>query len=93
MFEVVNSITHREVEAIDLEADPEAEPPLDQLFLEWRSDAARGVQASDDAAVTVFRELIGERDAESTPDLGTRAIVEQAEAALDALGGGSADVD
>ena len=92
VFDLVNNITHREIEAIDTEASPEAEPPLDQLFLEWRSSAARGMKASDDAALAVFREVIGERDAEATPDLGTRAIVEQAEAALAALGGASEEV-
>ena len=85
VFEIVNDLTHRQFEAIDLQAEPEAEPPLEDLFLEWRRSAARGVQASDEAALEAFRELLGGAGVGKPSDLGVAALHKRAEEALGAL--------
>ena len=44
MFEVTNTIANQPVRSIDPAAEDDAEPALDDLFLEWRTSTARGSQ-------------------------------------------------
>ena len=87
VFELINAVRNQPAKPID--DDPDAadgdEPALDDLFLEWRATAAKGVKAPHDAVRTLFAQALGGVGQDAAPDFGLTALRSAADRTLAAL--------
>lgn len=92
VFEIVNAVKGQKEKPIPGGDDPPPPtPPIDELFLEWRTTAATGIKASHDAVRQLFGQALGGAGAD---DFGVTNLAARAEARRAALtakqrGGGS----
>ena len=94
VFELLNAVRNSPVKPIDDDPDDGDEPPLDALFGEWRTTAAKGVKAPHDAVRTLFAQALGGVGQDAVPDFGLTALRAETDRTLTALaappnGGGS----
>ena len=85
VFELSNPITNQLVKAIDTTAADDEEPAFEELFLEWRTTRARGIQASHDAVGALFRAALGGAGQGATPDFGLTTLISATEETLRVL--------
>ena len=85
VFELLNAIANQPVKAIDPSGESNAEPALDDLFLEWRATAAHGVKAPHEAVQALFAQALGSVDQVATPDFGLTSLTSRAQEMLDRL--------
>ena len=85
VFELINTITNQPVKAIDPEHEGDAEPALDELFMEWRTAAARGIKAPHDAVGALFAQALGSAGQEAAADFGLTSLASSAQETLDHL--------
>ena len=85
VFELINPITNQPVKAIDPASEGNAEPALDELFMEWRNTAARGVKAPHDAVNTLFAQALGSAGQQAAADFGLTPLKCSAQETLDRL--------
>ena len=83
VFELINAVTNQPVRPIGGGVGPE--PPLDALFLEWRTTAAHGIKAPHEAVRALFAQALGGVGQEAVPDFGVTALQWRAEQTLGAL--------
>lgn len=96
IFDLVNVVANASVKAIDTSGEPEREPDIAELFMEWRTTAAYRVTAPHEAVAEMFARAINS-DQATAADLGVdevmsagRDALEQfAKARNDAAGGGA----
>ena len=88
VFELVNTLADRPVKAIEPARGDESEPAPDDLFLEWRTTAARGVKAPHEAVAALFAEALGTAGQEAAPDFGLTPLALRAQQTLDRLAAG-----
>ncbi len=70
VFELINTVTNQPVKAIDPAAEGDEEPALDELFMEWRATAARGVKAPHETVGALFAQAIGSVGQGAAADFG-----------------------
>ena len=85
VFELINTITNQPVKAIDPAREGDAEPALDELFREWRTNAARGVKAPHDAVGALFAQALGSAGKAVAADFGLTPLKLNAQQTLNAL--------
>ena len=85
VFELVNTLADRPVKAVEPTPGDESEPAPDDLFLEWRTTAARGVKAPHDAVAALFAEALGAAGREAAPDFGLTPLALRAQDTLNRL--------
>ena len=84
VFELINAITNQPVRPIH-EGDGDAEPALDELFIEWRTTAAHAPQAPHDVVRTLFGQALGSVSLETTADFGVTPLALRTQETLDLL--------
>ncbi len=88
---LVNEVANRRWTPIRArEGDAEdGEPPLDDLFAEWREEGAtrKHLQAPLETVLELFREAVAQADEEDGPDFGVSGLVVRAERAMASLRG------
>ena len=84
VFELINAITNQPVKPIH-EGDGDAEPALDELFIEWRTTAAHGPKAPHDVVGTLFAQALGSVGQETTADFGVTPLALRTQETLDLL--------
>ena len=82
---MINAITSQAVKVIDPARESDAEPALDELFLEWRTSAARGIKAPHDVVRALFAQALGGSGQEAVPDFGVTGLRSRAARTLGAL--------
>ncbi len=85
VFELMNVVENRPVSPIDPDREGEAEPGLEELFLEWRNNAARGIRAPHDSVATLFAKALGGVGQGTKPDFGLTPLLSGAREILDRL--------
>ena len=85
VFELINTITRQPVKPIDPDREGDEEPQLDELFLEWRGTAARGIKAPDDDVCGLFAQALGGVGQEASPDFGLTPLLSDAQDVLGRL--------
>ena len=85
VFELINTITNQPVKAIDPAGENDVEPALDELFMEWRTTAARGVKAPHEAVGALFAQALGSAGQEAEADFGVTPLASSARETLDRL--------
>ena len=85
VFELINTITNQPVKAIDPGGKEGPEPPLEELFREWRTSAAHGVKAPDEAVVALFEQALGSTGQAAAADFGLTPLKLNAQETLSAL--------
>ena len=85
VFELVNVIENQPVKAIDPATEGEEEPQLEELFMEWRTTAARGITAPHDTVARLFSQALGGVGQETRPDFGLTPLASSAQEILDRL--------
>ena len=85
VFELLNTIANQPVKAIDPARENAAEPALDELFMEWRTTAARGIKAPHDAVGALLAQALGSAGAEAGADFGLTPLASSARETLDGL--------
>ncbi len=92
IFNLVNDVRNRRVKPIGGGDDEEdGEPPMDELFAEWRETAATGraTKAPVETVLALFREALGGAGDEGGPDFRVTELSIRAERAMRALRGGA----
>ena len=84
VFELINAITNQPVRPIH-EGDGNAEPALDELFIEWRTTAAHVPKAPHDVVGTLFAQALGSVGQETTADFGVTPLALRTQETLDLL--------
>ena len=85
VFELINTITNRPVKAIDPANESDAEPALDELFKEWRTNTARATKAPHEAVGALFAQALGSAGQEAAADFGLTPLRLNAQETLNAL--------
>ena len=85
VFNLVNAIANQSVKAVEAGAGGEQEPSLEDLFREWRTEAARGVRAPHEAVTLLFREALGNAGRQDALDFGLTELKFRADQTLDHL--------
>lgn len=88
VFNLTNEVTSRRVKAIDPGEDDgdAAEPPMPELFAEWRASAATGAKAPDEIVNRLFADALDGAGQElGDLDFGADALEVRAQAVLDSL--------
>ena len=85
VFEIVNVIENQPVTAIDPASESQEEPQLEELFMEWRTTAARGITAPHYTVATLFSQALGGVGQETRPDFGLTPLSSNAQEILDRL--------
>ena len=85
VFELVNTLANRPVKAVEPAREDECEPAPEDLFLEWRTTAARGVKAPHDAVAALFAEALGTAGQDAAADFGLTPLALRAQQTLDRL--------
>ena len=85
VFELVNTLANRPVKAVEPAREDESEPAPEDLFLEWRTTAARGVKAPHDAVAALFAEALGTAGQDAAADFGLTPLALRAQQTLDRL--------
>ena len=85
VFELINTITNQPVKAIDPASEGDAEPVLDELFMEWRTTAARAPKASHEAVGALFAQALGSAGQGAAADFGLTPLKFAAQETLDLL--------
>ena len=87
VHEIVNQVQNVEAMAItDYDYDPVAEPPMDELFIEWRKTRTSTERDNDDTARALFNEALRNAQAPGTSDFGIGPLTDRAERVLETLG-------
>ena len=81
----MNAVENQPVNPIDPDREGEAEPGLEELFLEWRNTAARGIMAPHDIVATLFEQALGGVGQGRRPDFGLTPLISGAQEILDRL--------
>jgi hypothetical protein len=84
IFEIVNDVANAPVKAIDTSEEPDQEPDIAELFMEWRTSTASRITAPHDEVAAMFARAIGDVPANGT-DLGFDDIAARARTALEEL--------
>ena len=84
VYELLNTIKNQRVKAIDTSGEEDAEPPLDELFREWRTNAAHGVKAPHEAVGALFAQALGSAG-QTAADFGLTPLKLSAQETLVAL--------
>ena len=85
VFELINTIKNQPVKAIDPAGEGDAEPALDELFMEWRANAARGIKAPHETVGTLFAQALGSTGQKAVADFGLTPLKLSAQKTLDLL--------
>ena len=85
VFELVNTLSSQPVKAVEPTREDESEPAPEDLFLEWRTTAARGVKAPHDAVAALFTEALGTAGQDAGADFGLTPLALRAQQTLDRL--------
>ena len=85
VFELINMLTNQPVKPIDPAHEDDAEPALDDLFVEWRTSAARGIKAPHEAVGALFAQALGSAGQDAGADFGLTPLVSRAQETLDRL--------
>ena len=85
VFELINTITNQPIKAIDPATEGDGEPALDELFMEWRANAARGIKAPHEAVGALFAQALGSAGQQATADFGLTPLKLSAQETLDLL--------
>jgi len=82
IFDLVNVVANAPVKAIDTSGEPEREPDIGELFMEWRTTAAYGATAPHKAVADMFARVINS-DHASAADLGMDEVMSAGRDALE----------
>lgn len=86
VHEIVNQVQNVDAMAItDYDYEPVVEPPMDELFIEWRKTRASTERSNDETARALFNEALRNAQAPGTTDFGIGPLTEKAENVLKAL--------
>ena len=85
VFELVNTLANRPAKAVEPAREDESEPAPEDLFLEWRTTAARGVKAPHDAVAALFAEALGTTGQDAAADFGLTPLALRAQQTLNRL--------
>ena len=85
VFELVNTIANQPVKPIDPAREDDAEPALDDLFVEWRTSAARGIKAPHEAVAALFAQALGSAGQDAAADFGLTPLASSSQDTLDRL--------
>ena len=85
VFELINTIRNQQVKPIDPDPNGDVEPALDELFMEWRTTAAKAPKAPHEAVVALFAQALGSAGQEATADFGLTPLKFGAQETLDLL--------
>ncbi len=85
VFELVNTIRNQRVKPIDTTGEGDAEPALDELFREWRTTAARGAKAPNEAVGVLLAQALGTAGQEAAADFGLTPLKLNVQETLNAL--------
>ena len=78
VFDLSNPIANPGVKAIATKPQDAKRASIDELFLEWRTTQASGIQAPDEVVTALFLEVL-DAGLEATPDFGLTALQTAAE--------------
>lgn len=85
VFELINTISNQPVKPIDPAGEDDPEPALDELFMEWRTTAARGIKAPHEVVGTLFAQALGSTGQEAAADFGLTPLAFRAQETLSVL--------
>ena len=86
IHELTNMVRNQEAKAVtDYDYRPVAEPPLADLYVEWRRSRTKSERDNDDIAKQLFQEALDNGDAPGTSDMGVAELTKSAEKAIAAV--------
>ena len=87
VFNLFNDVAHHRVKAISEDESDGQEPPMDELFMEWRETAATKGQrtATNEKVRSLFAQALGNAGQDEAQDFGAAGLAERAEETLAAL--------
>ena len=89
IHELTNLVRNQEARAVtDYDYRPVAEPPLEELFIEWRRSRTKDERENDDVAGVLFAQALKNAGMPGTHDYGVDRISDDAEKAISQLNGG-----
>ena len=85
VFEIVPVLPNQSVREISDQTSAGVEPSLQDLFLEWRYNAAKGVKSPHEAVTELFLQAVAGIEQENAPDFGLTDLLLRAEQSRSAL--------
>ena len=87
VFNLFNDVAHRRVKAISEDESDGQEPPMEELFMEWRETAATKGQrtATNEKVRSLFAQALGNAGQDEAQDFGAAGLAGRAEETLAAL--------
>lgn len=93
VHELTNLVRNQEARAVtDYDYRPVAEPPLEELFIEWRRSRTKDERENDDVAGVLFAQAMQNAGMPGTNDYGVERIGDDAEKAIARLNGKAGEV-
>ena len=87
IHELINQVRNEAAVAItDHDYQPVTEPPIEELYTEWRKTRTSTEREKDETAQALFTEAIQNAQAPGTSDFGIGALQMEADKLLDELG-------
>lgn len=86
IHELSNMVRNQEAKAVtDYDYRPVAEPPLAELYVEWRKSRTKSERENDDIAKQLFQDALDNGETPHTSDMGITKLTKTAEHAIAAV--------